>query len=110
METEGVHEKWENFVTTTTEAFNRYFPAKRVTVHSSDAPWMTPRLKRLISQRNWAFHSCPVLYRKVRNRVIREIKTVKARYYPDKIHQLKHANNTQWYNRIKALCGLQKQT
>ena len=110
MEAEDVYAKWQHYITTTTEAFHRYFPTRRVTVHPSDAPWMTPRIKRLIRQRNWAFHSCPVLYRKVRNRVIREIKAVKARYYPDRIHQLKHANNTQWYTRIKALCGLQKQT
>ena len=110
LEEEDVHTKWQNYVSTTTEAFHHYFPAKSVTVHHpSDAPWMTPKIKRLMRQRNWAYHSCPVQYRKVRNRVIREIKTAKANYYPDKLHRLKLANNRQWFSKIKALCGLQKQ-
>ncbi|MPC57769.1 hypothetical protein E2C01_051756 [Portunus trituberculatus] len=37
---------------------DRSTAAKRVTVHQADAPWMTPRIKRLLRQRNWAFHSC----------------------------------------------------
>ncbi|MPC40782.1 hypothetical protein E2C01_034350 [Portunus trituberculatus] len=62
LQVENVHTKWHNFVATTSEAFNRYFPAKRVTLHPSDAPWMTPSVKRPIRQRNWAFHSYPVQY------------------------------------------------
>ncbi|MPC77662.1 hypothetical protein E2C01_072121 [Portunus trituberculatus] len=108
LQVEDVPTKWHNFVTTTSEAFNRYFPAKRVTVHPPDAPWMTPHIKRLIRQRNWAFHSCPIQYRKLRNKVIPEIKTAKASYHPNKIHQLKLTNNRQWYDKIRALCGLRK--
>ncbi|MPC56247.1 hypothetical protein E2C01_050200 [Portunus trituberculatus] len=52
LEMENVHTKWHNFVTTTTKAFHCYFQAKSVTVHPSDAPWITPRIKRLIKQRN----------------------------------------------------------
>ncbi|XP_063852041.1 uncharacterized protein LOC135095187 isoform X1 [Scylla paramamosain] len=110
LDVEDVHSKWHNYVATTTEAFHRYFPAKSVTVHTSDAPWMTPRIKRLMHQRTWSFHSCPDLYGKLRNRVIREIKAAKASYYPDKIHHFKQANNRQWYASSKALCGLQKHT
>lgn len=110
LEPHDIQTKWQNYISTTTEAFHHYFPAKRITVHPSDAPWMTPRIKRLIRQRDRAFHSCPERYRKLRNGVIREIKSAKASYYPDKIHHLKLANSRQWYDRIKALCGLQKQS
>ncbi|MPC34747.1 hypothetical protein E2C01_028148 [Portunus trituberculatus] len=48
LEVKDVHTKWHSFVTTTREAFHRYFKAKSVTMHLSDAPWMTPRTKRLI--------------------------------------------------------------
>ncbi|XP_063874185.1 uncharacterized protein LOC135107827 [Scylla paramamosain] len=95
LDVEDVHLKLQNYVATTTEAFHHYFPAKSVTAHPSDASWMTTCIKRLMHQRTWALHSCPVLYRKLRNRVIREIKAVKASYYPDKIHHLKLANNRQ---------------
>ncbi|MPC73854.1 hypothetical protein E2C01_068194 [Portunus trituberculatus] len=64
LDVEDVHTKSHNYVTSTTEAFHRYFPAKSITEHSSDAPWMKPRMKRLICWRKWAFHSCPVQYRK----------------------------------------------
>ncbi|XP_063876996.1 uncharacterized protein LOC135109531 [Scylla paramamosain] len=110
LDVEDVNSKWHNYVTSTTEAFHRYFPAKNVTVHTSDASWMTPSIKRLMHQRMWSFHSCPVLYRKLRNRVIREIKAAKSSYYPDKIHHFKKANNRQWYASSKALCDLQKHT
>ncbi|MPC50695.1 hypothetical protein E2C01_044524 [Portunus trituberculatus] len=78
LQVEDVHKKWSNFVSTTSAAFHHYFPAKTVTVHLSDAPCMMPRIKRLIKRRNWAFHTCPIQYRKVRNKVIREIKIAKA--------------------------------
>ena len=41
----------------------------------------------------------------VRNR---EIKSAKKQYYPDKVHHLKQANRSQWFYRVKLLCGLQK--
>ena len=109
LEEEDVHTKWRNYFTTTTEAFHHYFPTKDITVDPSDAPWMTPCIKRLLRQRDRAFHSSPDQYRSLRNRVIREIKKAKASYYPDKIHHLKLTNNRQWYDKIKSLCGLQKQ-
>ena len=107
---EDVHTKWRNYTDTTTAAFHHFFPIKTFPVHLSDAPWMTPRIKRLICQRNRAFYLDPVLYKKVRNTVIREIKASKITFYPDKIHHLKQANNINWYSKIKALCGLDKQT
>ncbi|MPC13316.1 hypothetical protein E2C01_006047 [Portunus trituberculatus] len=51
LEVEAVHTKWYNYVATTTEVFHHYFPAKSVTVHPCDVPWMTHRIKRFICQR-----------------------------------------------------------
>ena len=90
---DDVHTKWCNYTDTTTAAFHHYFPIKNFPVHPSDTPWMTPRIKRLVCQRNRA------MYKKVKNTVIREIKTTKATFYPDKIHHLKQANNRQWYSK-----------
>lgn len=42
-------------------------------------------------------------YKRVGNRVIREIKAAKLTYYPDKIHYLKQANSRQWYSKINYL-------
>ena len=107
---EDVNIKWGNYVTTTMQAYHHYFPVRKVTVHPSDAPWMSPRIKRLLRQRNRLYYTDPARYRGVRNRVIREIKIEKRRYYPDKIKHLKQANSSQWFYKVKLLCGLQKQS
>ena len=109
-EAENVNDKWGNYVATTTQAFHRCFPVKKIVVHPNDAPWMTPRIKRLIRQKNRLYHSDPVLYRAARNRVIREIKSAKKRFYPEKVHHLKQANSSQWFNKVKSLCGLNKRS
>ena len=109
LEAEDVETKWKSFTTTTTEAYHHFFPVKDFTVDPSDAPWMTPRLKRLIKQRNRAYYTDPALFRSLRNKVIREIRAAKSSYYPDKLHHLKQQDSSKWYSKIKALCGLQKQ-
>ena len=38
-------------------AVDRFFPSKVIRIHNSDKPWMTPALKKLIYQRQKAFHS-----------------------------------------------------
>ena len=105
-----VNDKWENFVATSTLAYEHHFPEKTVTLHPADVPWITPRVKRLMRQRNRAFHTGAREYRQLRNTVIREIKVAKKEYYPTKIHHLKDSNSSQWYSRVRQLCGMGKQT
>ncbi|XP_076064938.1 uncharacterized protein LOC143038979 [Oratosquilla oratoria] len=107
LEAEDVETKWKNYSTTTTEAFHFFFPVKDFSVNRSDAPWMTPRIKRLIKQRNRAYYTDRPLFRSLRNKVIKEISIAKSSYYPNKIEHLKTQNNSQWFSKIKALCGLQ---
>lgn len=107
---EDVHDKWSNYTDTITAAYQHFFPTKTRRVHPSDTPWITPRIKRLIEQRNQAFHNNPSHYKYLRNKVIREIKTTKATYYPTRIHSLKQSNISKWYTKIKDLCGLKNNT
>ena len=74
---DDVHTKWLNFMDTTTAAFHHHFPIKTFPVHPFDTLWMTPHIKRLIGQRNRAFFLDTALYKRVRNTVIREIKSSK---------------------------------
>ena len=104
---EDVETKWRNYSTTTTEAFHHFFPVKDFSVHPSDAPWMTPHIKRLMKQRNRAYYTDRALFRSLRNKVIREIRRAKSSYYPEKLHHLKQQNSSQWFGKIKSLCGLQ---
>ena len=77
--------------------------------HPADAPWMTPRIKRLIEQRSKAFYTDASLFRQLRNKVIREIKKAKKMYYPSKVQHLRQ-NSSQWYSRVKGLCGMHQTT
>ncbi|KAK3882610.1 hypothetical protein Pcinc_013022 [Petrolisthes cinctipes] len=38
--------KWENYSTTITQAYYHFFPEKSTTVHPSDMPWITTRIKK----------------------------------------------------------------
>ena len=51
-----------------------YLPTKTVKIHQTDKPWITPLMKKLISQRQAAFATGNTLkWRELRNRVKREI-------------------------------------
>ncbi|XP_076067741.1 uncharacterized protein LOC143040545 [Oratosquilla oratoria] len=63
----------------------------------TNAPWMTPRIKRLIKQRNRAYYTDRPLFRSLRNKVIKEISIAKSSYYPNKVEHLKQQNNSQWF-------------
>lgn len=105
---EDVNTKWENYHTSVMEAYHHYFPPKTTRKHPSDLPWITPRIKRLLDQRNKAFYTNKDLYKQLRNRVIREIREAKKTYYPNKVHHLLQSNTSQWYTKIRDLCGLSK--
>lgn len=49
--------KWEIYTSTITQAYHHFFPEKTMTVHPKDMPWITPRIKRLIQQRNKALYT-----------------------------------------------------
>ncbi len=107
---DDVNTKWENFSTTATRSYHHFFPTKRTKMHPTDVPWITPRIKKLITQRNKAFFNMRGQYRRLRNKVIREIRRAKKTYYPTRIHNLKQANTNQWFSKIKDLCGISKQS
>ena len=104
---EDVETKWMNYITSITTAYHHFFPEKSLRTHPADLPWMTDRIKRLMEERNRSFHTGnTTLYKSLRNKVIREIKTAKKQYYPTKLHHLKQTNVSQWFNKIKELSGL----
>ena len=104
---QDVNEKWNNFHTTLISAYHHFFPLETFYVHPKDEPWITPRIKRLLQQRNRAFATNNLIrYRSLRNKVIRELKQAKKNHYPNKIAHLKDSNISLWFDKIKQLCGL----
>ena len=103
---EDVETKWNQYHATITQAYHHFFPEKTVSLHPADAPWITHRIKRLIQERDRAFHHHQTdLYKGLRNKVIREIRYAKKAHYPSKLQHLKHRNIGQWYDGIKNLIG-----
>ena len=66
-------------------------PLRSKTVCTSDSPWINPQLKDLIKRRQRAFAQGNMpLFRSLRNRVNRERKVCRARYYNTKVAHLKN--------------------
>merc|ERR1712035_150630 len=79
---ESVEDKWEAYQDTVMEAYHHCFPEKTVQLHPSDAPWVTHRIKRIMQQRDRAHRLRNMdLYKRLRNKVIREIRIAKKNYH-----------------------------
>jgi len=79
-----------------------YLPCVKHIKHSTDKPWVTTQFKDLISQRQRALllgnkHQ----YYKLRNRATRMSKSLKRRYYEQKVQALHNADPHSWWKRTK---------
>ncbi|XP_071947377.1 uncharacterized protein [Antedon mediterranea] len=94
---------------TLTSAYNKFFPTKHLRVYSTDRPWITPYIKKLIRYRQTAFRKKKhERYKTLRNKVIWEIKKAKEKYYRYKVKMLEVSNPRKWYDKVKQICGKRK--
>ncbi|CAH1257549.1 Hypp1854 [Branchiostoma lanceolatum] len=90
-------------------AIEKFFPTKVVRLHLNDKPWVTPHLKSLISDRQKAFDKGDTsTWKRLRNRIAREIATAKKGFYRDKIQNLKTADPRKWFQNIKEMANIRK--
>ena len=90
-------------------AVDLYLPKKRVRVCPNNKPWVTPKLTSLIRQRQNALSTLgkdSARFKDPRNRVQRECKTARVRFYSNKVSTLKESNVSSWWKEVKALSGL----
>ena len=85
-------------------------PLRSRTVLSNEPPWFTSRLKDLIKRRQMAL-VCGNLqdFKRLRNRVNRERKVCRAKYYfvfRAKVHHLKDCKPSDWWKEVKKLSGI----
>ena len=57
MNSSDVNEKCDIFLHTLRSSIETHFPLRKVKFHPSEKPWMTPRIKGLIFDRQQAFYS-----------------------------------------------------
>ena len=76
-------------------------------IHSRDPPSVNPALKDLIRrwQRALAENNQP-MFRFLWNRVNRERKFCRQRYYDSKVSQLKECKPSAWWKEVKKLSGM----
>ena len=72
--------------------------------HSSDKPWLTPRIKQEIKARQLAYtRGYIVEYKERCKKVSRLVTKAKLRYYKTKVENAKHSNQSKWYKNIYKL-------
>ena len=81
-------------------------PIRSKKVHSTEPPWITSTLKELILRRQSAL-SCgdDNLFRVLRNRVNRERKLCRTKYFHAKVEHLKKCKPSAWWTEVKRLSG-----
>ena len=81
-----------------------FFPIKRVKTHSTDKPWITHKIKSLITKRQKAFAAdSKSKWRKLRNKCKREIDKAKISFYANRTRKLQATDPRRWYQSIKLM-------
>ena len=89
-----------------TNSIDRFFPAKQVKCHSTDKPWLTPYIKRLIVKRQRAFHSVnEYQWRTYQNKVKFEISKRKKNFHAWKTKSLPKNDCNGWLDIVNKLSG-----
>lgn len=78
--------------------------ARAVKNHVSEPRWINTGLKRLIAKRQNALHKGNMKeFRRLRNKVNRERKVCRARFYQQKVEHRKNCSPSYWWKEIKKL-------
>ena len=100
-----------SFTSHLVEAIDRIFPLKTVKCHPSDKPWITPAIKKLIKDRQKAFHNHNnPLWRSLRHKVQHVITERKKSFYKNKAQHLRKNDCRKWWKIINKMSGKSKKT
>ena len=100
-------EKLELFTDLINLGINTIMPNKRITLHVNDPPWITANFKNLIKKRQAAFSNGNIeLFRYYRNRVNRERKICREKFYSSKVEHLKKSKPSRWWREVKQIAGM----
>ena len=82
-------------------------PQKAKIIHSNEPPWMNSKLKQLIGKPQRALAEGVLdQYHELRNRVNRERKLCRARFYESTVKQLKESKPATWWREVKKINGI----
>ena len=90
----------------TTTGLDRILPIQSRRVHSTEPPLITSTLKELIQARQRALsRGDNQHFRDLRNRVNRERKACRAKYFKEKVEHLKECKRSAWWSEVKKFSG-----
>ncbi|CAH1277576.1 Hypp9703 [Branchiostoma lanceolatum] len=106
---QGTQNKTTAFYSSLQQAIAAHFPLKSVRIHVRDKPWISPSIKASIKSRQRAFNEQKREdWRKLRNKIQREIKTARNQFYNTKVRKLKRENPRAWFKELNVLTGSQR--
>ena len=95
-------DKYDLFYNLLMLGLDTFLPKKKIKIHCRDKPWITPELKRLISDRQKALAARDRdIFKRLRNIVNRAIKDAKVSYFETQVNQIKTADSTKWWKAVK---------
>lgn len=108
LNAQGTQNKTNVFYQILDCANDLFFPVKKKKVHNNDKPWVTSHIKNLIIARQRAFENDDKEWRKLRNRVKREIIKAKSSYHVNRIRMLQKTEPRKWHQQIKNVTNNRK--
>ncbi len=105
---EAVEDMYRYFNDTVSGVLDCYLPVRYVFRHTSDKPWITDQFRLLIRQRQFAYTSGDLTsYKKLRNKINRESKTLRGTYFEKRINGLRDSNPRKWWQQVRTMTGSQ---
>ena len=94
------------FYETVCSVVDKYAPTQEIVFKNNDKPWVTPKFKDIVNQRNAAFAvGDRELYNKLRNQVNRLGMELRRNFFNRKVDSLKNQNSRKWWSEIKSISG-----
>ena len=104
---DSCNDKFHYFSSIVNVIVDQYLPMKRIKSDSSDKPWVTTEIKRLISKRQAAWNSGNnIMFLLYRNKVNMLCKRARSRFYNSNVADCFESNPHKWWSRIKNIAGL----
>ncbi|XP_072048885.1 uncharacterized protein [Amphiura filiformis] len=90
-------------------AVESLFPMKTIKIHSNNKPWVNSKITKLIELRQRAFTPQRTTeWRRLRNRVQREIFKAKTNYYANRVRHLQKTDPRKWHQQVKLMTNNNK--
>jgi hypothetical protein len=106
VQVEDVDEAASSFLLTLKSIFDSCFPEVAYRLRPDDKPWITPRIKMIINQRDRAYKEKKTLkYLRLRDQVRSEILRAKSNYANGRAVTDKDTKQTQMWKSVNDLCG-----